>query len=220
MIAIFDLDHTFIRANSSFRFGAFLFRRGKIPFFPTFSVAIAYGLHKLNLLSVEQLHHFAFRRLFLGKGAAVIRDEVELFLDQNLHLLLNSTIHQRFLHFKNEKAATFLYSSSPDFLVEAISARLGFDDFFSSQYLVDKEGNFDRISQLVTGDKKERQLQSVLRQYQNRETTAFSDSILDAPLLLQVDKPVCVNPDKHLRRLAQRFRWEIIEDGCSIQCDK
>ena len=43
-----------------------------------------------------------------------------------------------------------------------------------------------------------------------KDTTFYSDSILDIPLLEKVEKPVAVNPDNDLYRVSQNLGWEII----------
>ena len=44
-----------------------------------------------------------------------------------------------------------------------------------------------------------------------RDTTFYTDSILDMPLLEKVEKPVAVNPDSDLLRVSQDLGWEIID---------
>ena len=44
-----------------------------------------------------------------------------------------------------------------------------------------------------------------------KDTTFYSDSILDMPLLEKVEKPVAVNPDNDLYRISQNLGWEIID---------
>ncbi len=44
-----------------------------------------------------------------------------------------------------------------------------------------------------------------------KDTTFYSDSILDMPLLEKVEKPVAVNPDNDLYRVSQNLGWEIID---------
>jgi phosphoserine phosphatase len=38
----------------------------------------------------------------------------------------------------------------------------------------------------------------------------YSDSINDLPLLLEVDHPVAVDPDVHLRKIAREKNWGMI----------
>ncbi|MBJ7473107.1 MAG: HAD family hydrolase, partial [Solirubrobacteraceae bacterium] len=41
-------------------------------------------------------------------------------------------------------------------------------------------------------------------------STAYSDSISDLPMLRAVGRPVAVNPDRALRAIARRERWEVL----------
>jgi phosphoserine phosphatase len=43
------------------------------------------------------------------------------------------------------------------------------------------------------------------------DTTFYSDSLNDLPLLEQVDHPVATNPDDRLRALAQQRGWRILD---------
>ena len=43
------------------------------------------------------------------------------------------------------------------------------------------------------------------------ETTFYSDSINDLPLLLEVEVPIAVNPDNMLREEAIKQGWKIID---------
>ena len=43
------------------------------------------------------------------------------------------------------------------------------------------------------------------------ETTFYSDSLNDVPLLEKVDHPVATNPDPRLRALAQQRGWRILD---------
>lgn len=222
MIAIFDLDHTLISANSSYCFGAFLYQKKKISLFQTIPVIITYGLHKIGLFSLERVHNVAIAWIFKGRSAEEIAELASLFWDIHLvNLLRPKLIEQLELH-KTQKFTNVLSSSSPSFLVEPIAKKLGFDRSQSSQYLVDKEGKFVRILVLVNGNEKKNHLEAIVSSSGSKQvfTTAYTDSHLDLPLLLKVNKPVCVNPDSKLRRFAEQYSWEIIEDECSIRSSK
>ena len=43
------------------------------------------------------------------------------------------------------------------------------------------------------------------------ETTFYSDSINDLPLLESVEKPIAVNPDDRLRKTSVLRGWEIVD---------
>jgi phosphoserine phosphatase len=44
-----------------------------------------------------------------------------------------------------------------------------------------------------------------------KNTTFYSDSINDLPLLAAVTKPIGVNPDNKLREECEKRSWEIVE---------
>ena len=47
--------------------------------------------------------------------------------------------------------------------------------------------------------------------YDFQDTTFYSDSINDLPLLKEVENPIAVNPDNTLRQESLNRSWEIID---------
>ncbi|HME91244.1 MAG TPA: haloacid dehalogenase-like hydrolase, partial [Myxococcaceae bacterium] len=45
------------------------------------------------------------------------------------------------------------------------------------------------------------------------DSVFYTDSYADRPLLEAVGRPVAVNPDRRLRRLATRRNWELLDWG-------
>lgn len=207
MIVIFDLDHTLFRANSSYCFGAFLFRHGFISLPGMMRLLYAYARHKLGSISLEQLHEFCFKALFKGRSAPQMQLLVDIFLSNQMEKLLNPSVYERLMTYPAE--AVHLYSSSPDFIVESVAAKLGVQHVYCTVYGADSKGRFDQIRHLVTGVEKAQKLESIK---QGRKATVFSDCSLDLPLLQNADIAVCVNPDKKLRRIALTSNWEIIDN--------
>lgn len=127
----------------------------------------------------------------------------EAFLDEELGKMVNPAVAGLVVRYSE----TYLFSSSPSFLVEPIAHRLNITHAYSTEYGVDSNGRFEGIERVVTGEVKAQQLEGVK---DGREVVAYSDSILDAPMLFGASKVVCVNPDRGLQRLAQRYGWEIL----------
>jgi phosphoserine phosphatase len=65
-----------------------------------------------------------------------------------------------------------------------------------------REGKVRRMEQWLA----ERQLA-----WSDVESTFYSDSMNDVPLLEKVDHPVATNPDPRLRALAQERGWRILD---------
>ena len=87
-ISAFDLDHTLINDNASYRFGRFLCRKKCLSFRSLLFIISISLLYRTGLLSIETLHKKAFNRLFLGRSAAEIRAWAILFVQENLENIL------------------------------------------------------------------------------------------------------------------------------------
>lgn len=211
-ISAFDLDHTLLSKNSSYRFGCYLYRKNKISFA---SLAFIIGCnirHGCGLLSITQLHECAFKRLFLGLDATIVRQWALDFIDEHLESLYYApAIHK----LKLAQAAghlTVLLSSSPDFLVGPIANRLGISLWDATQYAVDKDHRFCHINQLMLGEDKATVLKRLRETHHvlPRDVYAYSDSHLDLPFLISAGIPCGVNPNRHLRSICRRNGWKMI----------
>ena len=203
-ISIFDLDHTLIRCNVSALFGRYLFKRGFFSFFTSLFLSTVYALHKWHFVSLHTLHALSFRLLFYRQSRACIQQYVKDFFhefDGFFKEEIVALVHAS----KKRGERVILQSSSPDFLVKPIAEALGIEHVFSSVYTVDCEGRFFSI-EVLDGKGKERRVgESVLC-----HTTAYSDSILDVPLLEKAQVPVAVNPDNRLFALAMEKEWVVL----------
>ena len=182
--------------------------RGVLPRSTLFSVLPIFVRYRLRKLSLKKLHALVFRAILKGKSKALFLKGIEAFLDPFLKESLNPAVFSRFLEAKRKGSYTFLLSSSPDFLVEAIALRFGFDQWQGTEYAVDKEGFFCHISSLIEGTAK---LKIAIEAAASFTTTvAYSDSEDDLPLLNWAKKAVVVKPDPKLKKQALLNAWEII----------
>lgn len=213
MLSIFDLDHTLIKENSSFIFTKHLYQRGVISLTDILHVLYTYFRFKFMNLSIERVHKESFQRILKGKDSRTIKAEVTIFLDKNLDKFLNQQIFNLFKEAKQRGHQTVLLSSSPDFLVESIAGRLGFDKWESSHYAIDNNFIFCDIARLVQGQEKADYASALCNALgiSLEQTTAYTDSWHDIPLLERVGKPVAVYPDKKLRKASSLNKWKLIE---------
>lgn len=208
-ISVFDLDHTLLTINSSFRFGLFLCQRGSLGWWQFFFILSCQLGYTLGFLSVIKLHDRAFQRLFLGRPKAFVDLSVEAFLDSSFERFLYLPAMGKLKEALAQGHLTMILSSSPDFLVAPIAKRLGVSLWRATNYAVDKDQRFCHISFLMLGEHKAEVLHK-LRQSHLGFVTAYSDSHLDLPLLLAADKAVGVNPNRRLRRICKCKHWSII----------
>jgi phosphoserine phosphatase len=108
-----------------------------------------------------------------------------------------------------------LASATNSVIVEPIAKRLGFKNIVSTEVEIIDEiytGKVLGIPALSEGKLikvKEWMLQNRIESFDN--TSFYSDSINDLPLLAAVSKPVAVNPDDMLREECRKRSWEIID---------
>ena len=108
-----------------------------------------------------------------------------------------------------------LASATNSVIVTPIAKRLGFDNIVATEVEIVNgvySGKFQNTPALGEG-----KLQKV-REWMRRNdfsdfknTTFYSDSINDFPLLSAVNKAVAVNPDNKLREECEKRSWEIVD---------
>ncbi len=208
----FDLDHTLITVNASFRFGTYLFRKKVFNLFTMISLITYYGRYKFFGMPVLELHHKSFRKLFAGRLRQQVIQHVEDFLDEYLHTLFYAPAVERLRLAQQEQHVTAIFSSSPDFLVAPIARRLGVHHWRASRYAVNSCGAFETIKDVLQGEEKATLLSALVEDLGVGldAATVYSDSVLDLPFLKAAGKAVAVNPDKTLRAVSRQQGWEVI----------
>lgn len=99
------------------------------------------------------------------------------------------------------------------YVAEPVAAELGISHVICSELEVDVEGRFTGriVEPLCYGlGKIERSARVAEREdFKLEEATFYSDSITDLPLLELVESPIVINPDRRLRRIAEKRGWPI-----------
>lgn len=210
-ISAFDLDHTLLNCNSSFSFAIFLYRQGRFSLFLIALVVFFYLAHKCKILSVHNLHKVSFYFFFKGANREEIVRYVELYLEGSFSTLLFHPALKLLREAKQGGSHIAIFSSSPDFIVEAFAHRLQVDSWKGSSYLIDHLGIFTHIGVLIDGEKKARALQELTQLFPIKgSTTAYSDSYLDLPFLMAADNAVAVMPDRRLLKVSRTLGWQIV----------
>jgi HAD superfamily hydrolase (TIGR01490 family) len=211
-ISAFDLDRTLFRENSSFRFGVYLYRQKIIPLRSLVFILTCNLRFTLGLLSIQSLHQTAFDRLFRGKALSLVQKWAEDFVESNFESLIYQPACEKLRQAQRSGHMTAILSSSPAFLVEPIAKRFGVSVWQSTEYAVDENQNFCRISKLVLGEDKALFIEGLLKRQglSKYNVTAYSDSYHDLAFLECAGTPIGVNPDRKLRSICLNKNWTII----------
>ncbi len=212
MLSVFDLDHTLVKGNSSYRFCKYLFRHKVFPFSTLVYSTLCYWRFKFHGLSLLELHEKIFRRILQGRTLASLEAHVDAFLKENLFPFLYKPAYECLRHSQKRGDYTVILSNSPQFLVKPIARFFKVNEWGSSLYAVDKDDRLCHILSLMQGEDKARYVAELASRLgiAKQDVTVYSDSYLDLPFLLSAGRAVAVNPDKKLRRYFQERKWNIL----------
>ncbi|MEC7986736.1 MAG: HAD family phosphatase [Myxococcota bacterium] len=107
-----------------------------------------------------------------------------------------------------------LVTGSLDVTIRYLADYLGADDWIANRLeLKDGIATGKLMHPVVAGPVKSHLIVEDAKKhgYDLSECHAYSDSYSDVPMLSVVGQAFCVNPDKKLTRLAQAYRWPIID---------
>lgn len=211
-LTVFDLDHTLLTSNSSFRFGFYLYQQKFFSFFKLVTCLSDYVRHKWLKMPIHKLHQKTFESLFKGHALSIIQEHVDQFLTLHLQKMLYHPVIQRLKEAQMRGDYILILSSSPDFLVEAIACRLGVKEWEATRYQTNHLGYFVQIAHILEGQDKADYVHHLTAKMNLPLTsvTVYSDSYLDLPILNLAGQAIAVSPDSQLKRICQQKGWEII----------
>ncbi|MDC3368514.1 HAD-IB family hydrolase [Gammaproteobacteria bacterium] len=214
-LAIFDLDNTILNGDSDYSWINFLIEKRlvdkdeyerKNKYF--------YDQYYQGKLNYDEWAEFALTTI-KGKKPEEIEDILSKFLSEIIEPMINIYALKLLHDHTHNNDIMLLASATNSVIVEPIAKRLGFENIVSTEVEIIDEiytGKVLGIPALSEGKLikvKEWMLQNSIESFDN--TSFYSDSINDLPLLAAVSKPVAVNPDDMLREECQKRSWEIID---------
>ena len=213
--AFFDVDKTLLPGSSLYLFARGLYRRG---FYTLRDIAgFTLGQFVFRLTGAEgQTGMEAARETALafveGKRRADLvqlgHDIVVEVIGPRIYPGMRKVIEAH--HAAGDR--TYLVTAAPRDLAEEIAAYLGMDGALGTEAeLVDGTYTGRMLGPVLHGPVK---IDAVLELAQKEgidlaQSSAYSDSLNDRPLLEGVGHPVAVNPDRFLRKLAVERGWPV-----------
>jgi HAD superfamily hydrolase (TIGR01490 family) len=217
-LTLFDLDHTLIPVDSDYEWGVFTTALGWNDA-AEFSRQndVFYQQYKVGTLDIHTYVRFATaaicRQGAINSGAAHA---------QFMGSVVQKAIHPQALALMHEQQAqsdaVIIVTATNEFVTRPIARAFGVSE------LIAIELARDPITQWFTGEiagtpsfreGKVTRVQAWLAArnltLQDVESTFFTDSINDLPLMAQVTHPVATNPDDRLRAIAMERGWRILD---------
>lgn len=216
-VALFDLDHTLLPIDSDYSWGEFtqqigwtdpvVFKRRNDEFYAHY-VAGTLDVHDYVRFAVEALR-LRDRVAYEEAHARFMREWIQPALRPAALDLVRA--HQR------QGDAVAIVTATNELVTRPIAAAFGVPELISVELERDgsgwitgeiagvpsmREGKVVRVTQWLAA----RGLD-----WLDVESTFYSDSTNDLPLLERVDHPVATNPDPRLRTLALERGWRILD---------
>ena len=217
-LALFDLDHTLIPADSDYEWGVFTTARGwnDAGDFTRCNDAF-YEQYKAGTLDIHAYVRFATAAI-RRKGAIDSEAAHADFMRTVVQKLIKPQALQLVRAHQQAGDTVVIVTATNEFVVQPIAQIFGVPD------LIAIELERDPVSNWYTGEirgtpsfregkvvRVQEWLDSRQLSWRDVQSTFYSDSINDLPLMERVTYPVATNPDPRLRAVATERGWRILE---------
>jgi HAD superfamily hydrolase (TIGR01490 family) len=214
--AFFDLDRTVMSGASPFYFGKAALKRGFYSRRAMMRDAGKVFLFKVRGASDED--SAATRDWILANVAGRRSDEMLPLTPDVLGPILRRIypdIYDRILAHERAGVATYLCSASPIEIVARVATALDMSGgALATTAEIGPDGVYTGLlsGPFCYGEGKAAaiRIEAEAKGLDLRESWAYSDSVSDLPMMEAVGKPVAVNPDKELARIASERGWETV----------
>ena len=217
-LALFDLDHTLIPIDSDYEWGVFTTALGwNDPTEFSHRNDAFYAQYKAGTMNIWEYIRFATEPL-CRYGAIKSEAAHALFMRDVVQKVIQPEALALVRQHQAAGDAVIIVTATNEFVTRSIAQIFGVTDLMAVNLARDpvsgwfngeiqgtpsfREGKVTRVGQWLA----ERQLD-----WQDVDSTFYSDSINDLPLLERVNHPVATNPDAQLRAIAQARGWRILE---------
>jgi HAD superfamily hydrolase (TIGR01490 family) len=211
--AFFDLDRTLLRRSSALALAGAFRERGLISRRQLFKAAFWQLLFAARGASAETVRNAAEdgMRILAGLRVDELRDLVAGALEPVLRPLVYREALDLVAVHREHGERVYLVSATLQEIVDELAADLRFDGAIGSTCEIVDGVYTGRSLRPAHGSAKA----AAVRELAEREgidlaaSTAYSDSHTDLPFLEVVGRPVAVNPDRALRRVAVERGWPV-----------
>ncbi len=213
-IAFFDLDRTIIARSGPLALGRSLFKEGLIgrtTLLRSLCAQLVFQLVGADEARMEQMRTEA-ARITAGWEAERVRQVVTEVLEEVISPLLYAEALELIEQHRAAGRLVCIVSSSPEEVVEPLAAMLGIGRVIATRTRIEDGRYTGELDFYAFGPSKAEAMRAVADEVgaDLRGSYAYSDSITDLPMLEAVGHPVAVNPDRELRRVAQRRGWPVL----------
>jgi HAD superfamily hydrolase (TIGR01490 family) len=215
-LALFDLDNTLLAGDSDYEWGQFLVDRGVLERAAYEAQNLAYyEQYAAGTLDIHEYLGFALRPLAAHEPDELARWHAD-FMRTRILPMIGAPARALVRRHLDAGDLCAIITATNSFVTAPIAREFGVEHLIATE----PEARDGRFTGRVSGtpcfrDGKVKRLEQWLSARGRRcsdfaESTCYSDSHNDLPLLERVSRPVAVDPDAKLAEHARRRGWEVI----------
>lgn len=216
-LALFDLDHTLLPLDSDYEWGVFTTRIGWTDPEEFGRRNDAFFAHyQAGTLDVHDYVRFATEAV-RERGPEAAAQAHAQFMREVITPAIRPAARALLQAHREAGDEIVIVTATNEFITRPIAQALGVQELLAVQLERDASGwiTGEIDGQPTMREGKVLRMQQWLAQrgldWGKVESTFYSDSMNDVPLLEKVDYPVATNPDARLRALAQERGWRILD---------
>lgn len=213
--AFFDFDDTLIRGDSIVLWNQFLFNKK-----PQLKWRVIYVWWGLFLWITRKINTVGFKGYVLSTSYQLSEEErsslVKEFVAEYIPKFIQKEAMEKWNWHKEQGHFMVLLSASGEFYLKEIGKWLGADYTQGTlvQFPDSQSKKLFRRPIMRLGNFKGPNKAHLIEnnpEWTSGETWAYSDHIVDCPMLKKAQKIIAVNPESRLRKKAEKSGWEILE---------
>lgn len=214
-VVFFDLDNTIVDGFTHSIFARYLFRKKIIGVRVLLVAGFLLTLYKAGIIKNPKKPYEFGLSYAKGHNVAEAKEIIKDFYTSELSNKIFPKIKKIISGHIMSGRKVVIISNQGDLLVKDVAESLGIMDCICTKIELDQNGN---LTGKIEGDiVYSSRKKSVAEEFLIRNnlvgayTWGYADHFSDVELLRYVSKPVAVNPDSKLRKLALKNTWEILE---------
>jgi HAD superfamily hydrolase (TIGR01490 family) len=215
--AFFDLDKTIISRSSTLAFGPSFYRYGLIGPGDAVRSALAQALFRFTGAGHGRMERVRDQvsQLCRGWPAERVGEIVTRHLGDLILPYVYAEARALLAEHRSAGRDVIIVSTSGQEMVGPIGAHLGAAAVIATRMEIAGGRYTGKFEFYAYGEAKAARVRELAaeRGYLLPDCYAYSDSITDLPLLQTVGRPRAVNPDRALRKVAERQGWPILSFG-------
>lgn len=216
-LALFDLDHTLLPLDSDYEWGEFTIRIGWADRaeFGRRNQAF-YEAYVAGTLDVHEYVRFATETV-CQRGPQAAAEAHAQFMREVIAPAIREQALALIQGHRDAGDEVVIITATNEFVTRPIAQALGVDNLLAVELERGPDGWYTGAIRGVPTmrEGKVRRMEQWLAErglrWQDVDSTFYSDSMNDVPLLEKVDHPVATNPDPRLRVLARERGWPILD---------